>query len=88
VGLSFGVNLQLSDTQQKLLLPKGSFYTHTQGKWIFVLKKEKAIRRNIALGRENAYYYEVLDGLAAEDEVVVSNCDDFKHIEILTIPNR
>ena len=82
-GLSFGVQLMLSEKSKSLVLSKGSFYEDTSGKWIFVVDGDKAVRKEIKLGRENPLYYEVLDGLKQGDKVVTSTYKDYKDIEIL-----
>lgn len=79
-GLSFGVKLLFSDSEHKLLLPKGAYNAVTQGKWIFVKQGNKAVKRNIELGRENPNYYEVIAGLANDEEVITSNYEDYKNI--------
>ncbi|KAF2507744.1 HlyD family efflux transporter periplasmic adaptor subunit [Flavobacterium zhairuonense] len=84
-GLSFGVKLILSERNKILVLPKGSFNQETAGKWIFVVKGNKAERRNIKLGRENPSYYEVLEGLKEGESVVTSSYTDYKDIEELSI---
>src|SRR5690606_24612423 len=84
-GISFGVQLVLSERETSVIVPKGSFYTETSGKWIFVLEGDKAVRKNISLGRENPLYYEVLDGLNPGDKVITSSYQDYTDIEILNI---
>lgn len=84
-GISFGVQLILSERETSIIVPKGSFYTETSGKWIFVLEGNKAVRKNISLGRENPLYYEVLDGLSPGDKVITSSYQDYTDIEILNI---
>ncbi|WPO80407.1 efflux RND transporter periplasmic adaptor subunit [Flavobacterium sp. KACC 22761] len=87
-GLSFGVKLILSERNKILVLPKGSFNQETAGKWIFVVKGNKAERRNIKLGRENPTYYEVLEGLKEGESVVTSSYTDYKDIEELSIQSQ
>lgn len=84
-GLSFGVKLILSEKDQKLVLPKGSFYQETSGKWIFVLNGQKAERRKIKLGKENPYYYEIIDGLYEGEKVITSSYKDYKDVEELQL---
>ncbi|PIF32422.1 HlyD family secretion protein [Flavobacterium sp. 9] len=86
-GLSFGVKLILSEKNKTLVIPKGSFNQETAGKWIFVVKGNKAERRNIKLGRENPSYYEILDGLKEGESVITSSYVDYKDIEELSISN-
>lgn len=84
-GFSFAVRLNLSEKTQSVVIPKGSFYSDTAGKWIFIVKNKKAERRNIKLGKENPLYYEVLEGLKVGDEVITSTYQDYKHIEEIKI---
>ncbi|MFW0737673.1 efflux RND transporter periplasmic adaptor subunit [Flavobacterium sp. T12S277] len=84
-GLSFGVKLILSGKNKTLVVPKGSFNQETAGKWIFVVKGNKAERRNIKIGRENPSYYEVLEGLKEGESVITSSYTDYKDIEELSI---
>lgn len=87
-GLSFGVKLILSEKNKILVVQKGSFNQETAGKWIFVVKGNKAERRNIKLGRENPSYYEVLEGLKEGESVVISSYSDYKDIEELSISSE
>lgn len=87
-GQSLELDLQLSDSQQAILLPKGSFYQASGGQWVFVLTPdgEIATRRDIKLGRNNPDYYEVLDGLQVGDKVVISDYKTYQQsgkLEIL-----
>ena len=84
-GLTFGVRINLSEKTKTTLLPKGSFYQDTSGKWIFVVKENKAERRMITLGRENPLYYEVVEGLKAGEKVIISSYVDYKEVEVLNL---
>ncbi len=84
-GLSFGVKLILSGMEEKLVIPKGSFNSVAQGKYIFVVQGDEASKKAIQLGRENPYYYEVSEGLKAGDQVIVSKYDDYKNVEKLLL---
>jgi len=87
-GLSVGVKLILSEKEKKLVIPKGSFYSTTQGKWIFVVNDDKATRRKIELGRENPAYYEINSGLKSGEKIIISNYEDYKDVQELTIKNN
>lgn len=85
-GMSLKTKVFLSGKSKALLVSKGLFYQSTNGQWIFVLNSEdKAVKRNIKIGRENPFYYEVLEGLKAGDKVITSNYDDFKDVEEINI---
>nr|WP_315030118.1 HlyD family efflux transporter periplasmic adaptor subunit [uncultured Chryseobacterium sp.] len=85
IGMTFGLKLKLSADAQSTMIPKGSFFKDTNGKWIFVVKGNKAEKRAISLGRENPLYYEVVSGLKAGETVITSDYSDLKKYEILDI---
>lgn len=86
-GQTYYVDLQLGESKQAVLIPKGTFYSVTGGSWIFVLDKSshKAYRRNIRIGRQNPEYYEVLEGLEPGERVIVSGYESYKDNEILVL---
>lgn len=85
-GMSLKSKVFLSNNSKALLIPKGQFYHETNGKWVFVLdSNNKAVKRNIKIGRENPFYYEVLDGLKVGDKVITSSYTDFKGVEQVNI---
>lgn len=85
IGMTFGVKLKLSADTQSMMIPKGNFYKDTNGKWIFVVKNNKAEKRNISLGRENPLYYEVTSGLKQGESVITSDYSELKKYEMLDI---
>lgn len=85
IGMTFGVKLKLSADTQSMMIPKGNFYKDTNGKWIFVVKNNKAEKRNISLGRENPLYYEVVSGLKQGESVITSDYSELKKYEMLDI---
>ncbi|MDO6435919.1 efflux RND transporter periplasmic adaptor subunit [Cyclobacterium sp. 1_MG-2023] len=78
-GQSYNIKLQLGESSDAILLPKGSFFQSTGGQWVFVVNTEgdEAIKRNIRIGKQNARYYEVLEGLEPGEQVITSNYDNF-----------
>lgn len=86
-GQTYYLNLQLGQSSQAVLIPKGTFFSSTGGKWIFVLDKDgnKAYRRNIKLGRQNPQYYEVLEGLEPGEKVIVNGYEAYGDAKTLTI---
>lgn len=86
-GQTYYINLELGQPTEAILIPRGSFFQTTGGKWIFVLDPsgKKAYRRNIRIGRQNPQHYEVLDGLEAGEKVIVSNYEAFKENDILVL---
>ena len=86
-GQTYYLNLQLGEAAEAILIPRGSFYQATGGKWIYVLDPsgEKAYRREIRIGRQNPQYYEVVEGLQPGEKVIVSSYDNFGDNEILVL---
>tara|TARA_R110002050_G_scaffold20348_1_gene57618 strand:+ start:5470 stop:6720 length:1251 start_codon:yes stop_codon:yes gene_type:complete len=85
-GMSLKSKVFLSGNSSALLLPKGMFYQSTSGKWVFVLNSEnEAVKRNVRIGRENPFYYEVIDGLNEGDKVITSDYDGFEDVELVVI---
>lgn len=82
-GQSYNIKLQLGESSDALLLPKGSFFQSTGGQWIFVVTPgtNEAIKRNIRVGKQNARFYEILEGLEPGEEVITSNYDSFGEAE-------
>lgn len=84
-GQTYYLNLQLGQPEKAVLIPRGTFYQKTGGKWIFVVAPDggRAERREIRLGRQNPQYYEVLEGLAPGEKVIVSGYEGFGDNKIL-----
>lgn len=87
VGQTYYINLELGEPTQAVLIPRGSFYTSTGGKWVFVLTPEgdEAVRRNIKIARQNPQYYEVVEGLTPGESIIVSGYDSFGDVEKLIL---
>lgn len=84
-GLSMQVKLTLSDNSKSLLLAQGQFFQSTGGLWVFVINNGKATKRNVKIGRKNYLYYEVLEGLQKNEEVITSSYDQFNQYDIIEI---
>ena len=84
-GQTYYLNLQLGQPENAVLVPRGTFYQKTGGKWIFVVAPEggKAVRREIRIGRQNPQYYEVLEGLQPGEKVITSGYDSFGDNDVL-----
>jgi HlyD family secretion protein len=73
-GQTLQVKLTLGDPTPALLIPNGAFYNETGGAYVFVVAPGggSAIKRNVRLGRRNADYIEVLEGLEPGERVITS----------------
>ncbi|MCW5910688.1 MAG: efflux RND transporter periplasmic adaptor subunit [Cyclobacteriaceae bacterium] len=85
-GQSLRMRIELGQASEELLLPVGGFYKDTGGNWVFVLESDnKAVRRNIKLGRKNSENFEVLEGLQPGDRVITSSYENFGNNEVLIL---
>ena len=84
-GQTYYLNLQLGQPEEAVIIPRGSFYQKTGGKWVYVVNKEgtMAVKREIRLGRQNPQYYEVLEGLEPGEKVITSGYDTFGDSDVL-----
>jgi HlyD family secretion protein len=87
IGQTFRIKLELGESKQAVLIPRGGFYQSTGGQWVYVVNEEQgvAIKRNISIGRLNPRYYEVLEGLEPGEQVIVSSYDNFNDVDKLIL---
>ena len=84
-GQTYYLNLQLGQPEEAVIIPRGTFYQKTGGKWIYVVNKEgtKAVKREIRIGRQNPQYCEVLEGLEPGERVITSGYDTYGDSDVL-----
>ena len=84
-GQTYYLNLQLGQPEEAVIIPRGTFYQKTGGKWIYVVNKDgnKAVKREIRIGRQNPQYYEVLEGLEPGENVITSGYDNYGDSDVL-----
>jgi HlyD family secretion protein len=86
VGQSLRLRIELGQASEELLLPVGGFYKDTGGNWVFVLDRDdRAVKRDIKLGRKNTENFEVLEGLKPGDKVITSSYENFGNNEVLIL---
>jgi HlyD family secretion protein len=88
-GQTLQARLTFGDPAPARLLPNGAFYNDTGGQWVFVVAPDgrHAIKRQVRLGRRNADYIEVLDGLDPGEKVITSPYTGFADKDRLDITN-
>ncbi|HYO15002.1 MAG TPA: HlyD family efflux transporter periplasmic adaptor subunit [Thermoanaerobaculia bacterium] len=79
--LSVDVLVVTESRRDTLRVPKGPFAQGTGADEVFVVQGDRAVRRTARFGVSGYDHYEVLDGLAAGDEVVLSDMSDYEHLE-------
>ena len=89
-GQTLQAKLTLGDPAPALLIPNGSFYNDTGGAWVFVVTPDgaEAVKRQVRLGRRNADYIEVLDGLQPGEKVVTSPYTGFADKDRLDLQQK
>lgn len=86
-GLTARIRLELGESAQALLLPKGGFFQTSGGNWVYLLSEDgsQAVRHDIRIGRQNPEYFEVLGGLEEGDRVITSSYETFGDNEVLNL---
>jgi len=86
-GQTIQAKLTLGDATEALLIPNGSFFQDTGGKWIFVVSPDgsTAVKRPVKLGRRNTRFIEVLDGLEVGEQVITSPYSGFRDVDRLAL---
>lgn len=86
-GQTLQAKLTLGDSEDAVLIPNGPFLQDTGGNWLFVVTPDgdEAIRRTVRLGRRNAQFIEVLEGLEVGETVLTSPYGDFLEMDRLRL---
>jgi HlyD family secretion protein len=89
-GQTLQTKLTLGDPTPALLIPNGAFYNETGGAWVFVVTPDgsEAIKRQVRLGRRNADYIEVLEGLEPGERVLTSPYTGFADKDRLDLQTK
>ncbi len=85
LGQTLQLQIELGKPEQRLIIPRGSFYAQTSGQWIMLVDEtgHSARRVPIRLGRQNTGHYEVVSGLRAGDRILVSGYEAFGDAEVV-----
>ncbi|MFP4018471.1 MAG: efflux RND transporter periplasmic adaptor subunit [Bacteroidales bacterium] len=89
IGQTFRIKLELGESKDAILIPRGGFYQSTGGQWVYVVDEsgDFAYKREIRIGRQNPRYYEVLEGLQPGEKVIVSSYENFNEADKLMLKN-
>lgn len=87
IGKSYRVQIELGQPETAMVMPRGDFFQHSGGQWIYMLNSEgnKAVRTPISIGRQNPVQYEIISGLEPGDRVVVNGYASFGEVDELII---
>ncbi len=86
-GQTFRIKIELGEPREAVLIPRGGFFQNTGGQWVFVIDPSGsfASKRSIKLGNQNPKYYEVLEGLAPGEKVVINSYESYGDVDILIL---
>jgi HlyD family secretion protein len=89
-GQTVQLRMTLGASSQARLVPNGAFYNDTGGNWIFVVSADgrSAVRRQVRLGRRNAEFVEVLEGLEPGERVITSPYTGFQERDRLSLSGQ
>lgn len=74
--------LVVTDSRASTLrVPKGPFAQGEGTESVFVVQGDHAVRRPVRLGLSGYKHFEVLEGLEEGEEVILSNMQDYQHLE-------
>lgn len=87
VGQTYPIDLLLGQPEQALMIPRGTFFQSSGGKYIYVMAPDKksATKREIKIGRRNPRYYEILEGLSPGETVITSSYQNFGDADRINI---
>ena len=87
LGKSYRVQIELGKPEKCLVLPRGNFYQHTAGQWIYCLSPDGTTARKtpVKIGRQNPQQYEVLSALQPGDKLLVSGYENLGDAEVLLL---
>jgi HlyD family secretion protein len=70
-----------------LRVTNGVAFNGTGLQQVYVVQDGKAVKRQVAVGLTNAGHVEIVSGLAAGEEIVISDMTAWKHLESIRIDN-
>lgn len=89
-GQSVNLTLQLEAEQRDtLVLPRGAYLSDSAGQYVYVLDSKTAVARKqaIRLGKQSANQIEIVSGLDAGDQVIISSYRDFAQADTIQLNN-
>jgi HlyD family secretion protein len=63
----------------------GPFFNASADQKVFIVKNNKALRVDAEFGASNFDYVQIVSGVNAGDEVIISNMEDYYHMKEIEI---
>ncbi|SFT51185.1 HlyD family secretion protein [Lishizhenia tianjinensis] len=86
-GQSFQVAIAISGKEETLKIPRGSYFSSSGGKFVYVVKEGRAYKRKIVLGKQNPQYYQVIEGVEKGEEFIMSSYEGYSKEDEILIQN-
>ena len=74
-----------SKSAKTLRVPNGPAFTGKRKQYVYVLENGSARRRQVETGLSNFDYVEIKSGLKRGEKVILTNMNEYEHLEELTI---
>ncbi len=75
----------LSKSENTVRVKNGPFFTSSVNQGLFIVKDNKAYRVEAEYGASNFDYVEITKGVEPGDKVIISNMDDYNHMDEIDI---
>ncbi len=79
--------IMLERKPDTLLVPRGPFFDAENGRFVYVVQGEQAVRRAIVTGSVGTGQIEILAGLVAGERIVISDTTGFEDADTVLIQN-
>jgi HlyD family secretion protein len=79
------ISIITSHKKNAVLLPRQRLVIKGTNPYLFILKDGEALRHTVKLGDGNFDYIEVLEGISAGDEVIISDMEDRMHLQKIRV---
>jgi HlyD family secretion protein len=85
------MNVDLKVTKERrdsvLRIPSGEAFNNSEKQYVFIVKGEKATRKEIITGLKGSNYMEIISGANIGDEIILSDISSFRHMKEVEIEN-
>jgi HlyD family secretion protein len=85
------MNIDLKVTIEKrdsvLRIPTGEAFNKSEKQFVFVLRGDKATRKEIITGLKGSNYIEIISGINIGDDIILSDISSFRHMKEVEIEN-
>ena len=74
-----------SSSSNTVRVANGPAFTGKKKQFVYVLKDDKALRREVETGLSNFDFVEIKSGLEVGDKVILTDLNDYEHLEEISI---